>query len=699
STLLESDSKSSNRSVQRFVLGAYNAYEYWALNNGVGGPGEDPDLDELQNFGERALNFDPNDPGEADISSGTSSYGGTNYFNLTHARLINAGTVEYFVEVSDDPVGGLWSTPANVQVTSSALNADYDLVGHSIPMGDDPIYIRLRVNDGGQDYFEQFYFDPREMPTLQIVVDEHFTAAEGYAVGDLTSHADWAGHSGFYTVDPGGNGTVNGDVSVTGWRKVVCQNGIASNNVYTVGAEWSFDRSTTAIENNKGSVLSLELSEVTGTNGTRVGLELQRQNDEVSYRLRKVVKNQSAENSVSFNETALGFASAADTTSDPLWMELTAIREANSLNWRMLGTITNLYTGAVIIDIEDLGTFSASQAFSDGVYGVINTANPQAQSQTSNYSIDRFVMKTLVDPLFSDLPVQDGLVLHLNASQITGLINGEPIGAWANLAAFGAPMNAGSIGTRPTYQSSALHGRAVARFDGTDDMFGIGTLRSSEGPIDVFIVAQSTDTGDANWQRLASAYTSGADDMTAPNWSIMRPNNSGAPLTMAPSIMTKSLSADSHLDGIELARNANSLSDYYGGDIAEVVIYDRHLTASERNEIGYHLAHKYGLTVDNYVDALIDSDNDGIRDLDELIAGTLVNDPGDYFTAQTSFAGGQFEAQWSSVDGREYVVKRSFDLERWDDIGTFVGDDLDKLFTESTDTFTSVFYMIGISHP
>ena len=72
-----------------------------------------------------------------------------------------------------------------------------------------------------------------------------------------------------------------------------------------------------------------------------------------------------------------------------------------------------------------------------------------------------------------------------------------------------------------------------------------------------------------------------------------------------------------------------------------------------------------------------------------------------HFTSVLTATNGDFRMSWDSVNGREYTVKRSFDLEDWDDVGTYTGDGLGKLFEESIDVNLnpSVFYHMEIAHP
>ena len=47
-----------------------------------------------------------------------------------------------------------------------------------------------------------------------------------------------------------------------------------------------------------------------------------------------------------------------------------------------------------------------------------------------------------------------------------------------------------------------------------------------------------------------------------------------------------------------------------------------------------------------------------------------------HVTSVLTATNGDFRMSWDSVNGREYKVKRSFDLEDWNDVGTYTGEAL-----------------------
>jgi len=66
-----------------------------------------------------------------------------------------------------------------------------------------------------------------------------------------------------------------------------------------------------------------------------------------------------------------------------------------------------------------------------------------------------------------------GLKLWLDASQITGLNDGDAVGTWADLSGNGYDATQATGSKKPTYQTNELNSRPVVSFDGVDDYMGL----------------------------------------------------------------------------------------------------------------------------------------------------------------------------------------------------------------------------------
>lgn len=362
----------------------------------------------------------------------------------------------------------------------------------------------------------------------------------------------------------------------------------------------------------------------------------------------------------------------------------TTVSLAGTQAWRLVkAPFTQYAAGSVTVRITKLGS---GEAYVDNI-GLVPT-----------YFDDPFDIPPLPQ---SDLPVQGGLLLHLDASKVLGLADGEALDAWIDQS--GNDNHAVAAGgQRPVFVESGINGRPIVRFDGIDDWLAAGTLRAATGAVDCFLVAGSTDTGGGKWQRFIAAYDSGTDDFIAPNWSHLRPQDAGNPVAFDPMLVKISHLSGRHLANLKIGRHGSNPSGYYGGDIAEVVIFDRQLFDWERNAVGFHLAQKYNLTGESYIDPSSDEDGDGMSYTAELIAGTSPSDPESHFRVRTERETGStdFLLKWDSVSGRTYRVMRSLDLESpWQEVATRAGDGLEKTYADDVHAFGRAFYKIVISQP
>jgi len=71
-------------------------------------------------------------------------------------------------------------------------------------------------------------------------------------------------------------------------------------------------------------------------------------------------------------------------------------------------------------------------------------------------------------PPFSPLDIA-GLKVWLDASQITGLNDGDSVTTWSDLSGQGNDVTQSTASKKPTYQTNEINGLPVVKFDGVDD--------------------------------------------------------------------------------------------------------------------------------------------------------------------------------------------------------------------------------------
>lgn len=255
---------------------------------------------------------------------------------------------------------------------------------------------------------------------------------------------------------------------------------------------------------------------------------------------------------------------------------------------------------------------------------------------------------------YADLISPSGLVLWLKADSITGLSNGNPVTAWNDSSGSGNNAAQSDASHQPTYRSSVLNGQPVVRFDAwsippdgppanvTSERIdyleipdaaslnvsnrtsfavvyqaGYGYLHNDAN---IIIKNASTPGNPATYghlltgaphQALAqnvggtwSGYGSGSDYGYG-TWNITEQSYDGAAMS---GYLNGDLDVSAAVTGAVPASTGvmtvggmwgQSWTDYHqglNGDIAEVLLFNRVLNAEERDQVGFYLQSKYGLT-------------------------------------------------------------------------------------------------------
>lgn len=193
--------------------------------------------------------------------------------------------------------------------------------------------------------------------------------------------------------------------------------------------------------------------------------------------------------------------------------------------------------------------------------------------------------------------------------------DGDPVGRWQDLSSGANHATQATSSKRPAYKTAVLNGRPVVRFDGVDDWIA-ATLALTQ-PYTVYIVAKSTTalgyimdgqaTDTAVFQsnsgtvfRVATGITN--LDQTVANmltaFHVIGGVFNGASSVNAYDGATITGNAGAgNATALTLAANGARASGFVNGDFAEVIVYSRALSATERQKVERYLGRKYGLVV------------------------------------------------------------------------------------------------------
>ena len=236
--------------------------------------------------------------------------------------------------------------------------------------------------------------------------------------------------------------------------------------------------------------------------------------------------------------------------------------------------------------------------------------------------------------VYGDSPVPvDGLRLWLDAGEELTVSDAGVVSAWGDRSLFGHDVSQAELGLQPALAIDALNGKAAVLFDGTDDNLSradvAGTSLLSSDAVSVYAVVRQSKKSAANtvlaWEapnyknhlalltsyndqflvdhgnateggRVSAAQPEGWDDA----WHVLEFVREGN---------TATVNVDS--DALELgefgsALNADvsgtlsvgaSLGLAFGGEIAEVLVYNRALSKTEQDGVKGYLGARYGLFV------------------------------------------------------------------------------------------------------
>lgn len=199
----------------------------------------------------------------------------------------------------------------------------------------------------------------------------------------------------------------------------------------------------------------------------------------------------------------------------------------------------------------------------------------------------------------------------------------DPIGGWVDQSGNSRNWTQGTSGARPTYKTSIVNGQPVVRFDGTDDFFG-GPNLSGLTAAEVFVVVKcNADPSSANGLWLLGSDASQnthfpfSDGTLYDTCMTTARKNTGNPTPSLASfrlynVVSTSSEWTSFIDGTQFyttgtntvgGNSATRLGrpldtgSYFGGDIAELIIYSAKLSAGDKTDVEAYIASRYGLTI------------------------------------------------------------------------------------------------------
>jgi hypothetical protein len=225
----------------------------------------------------------------------------------------------------------------------------------------------------------------------------------------------------------------------------------------------------------------------------------------------------------------------------------------------------------------------------------------------------------------TDLPVRKSLALHLRADREVETASDGGVIRWGDKSGQGHAATSPGDGLAPLWKETGLGGRPALQFEGTRQFLNLAGQVVAGKEATIFAVATDRAEGShreilSNWNGAAGNSTTSlfvgttgkgvvrvSDDFTTAA-EVSDPTN--------PFVLTVSLGNQGVAvwqNDRELGRRSSNLSprnlstpwvigqqgniqgEYWKGELAELIVFDRELTEPERQEIGRYLLKRYAI--------------------------------------------------------------------------------------------------------
>ena len=217
------------------------------------------------------------------------------------------------------------------------------------------------------------------------------------------------------------------------------------------------------------------------------------------------------------------------------------------------------------------------------------------------------------------------LKLHLR-SDLAVTSSSSAVSSWGDVSGFDNDASQSTSANQPTLVSNSMNGNPVIRFDGTNDYL-LSSLTSTLGiqnnTYEVFVVAKSSSSNiqflfaSGGWEQYEYHLNGSQGARFIPVSSTYIDHGTVSSYTNGNAHVFSARASSSggavRVDGIDGATTSNNilsssavnfwlgargsdLTNYFYGDMAEVLLYNTNLSASDRSTVEHYLANRYGIT-------------------------------------------------------------------------------------------------------
>jgi hypothetical protein len=211
--------------------------------------------------------------------------------------------------------------------------------------------------------------------------------------------------------------------------------------------------------------------------------------------------------------------------------------------------------------------------------------------------------------------LQPGRVLWLQADQLSGLLDGDPLPAWPDATGAGPIAIQGAAANQPGYRTAQVNGKPVVRFGGDDWLMVASQLGITAQPFTQFALWKPGGTAQAlmTWANSAGLLVTDLDDDVGiasgsalfnlnahpfGQWHIVAGVHAGAGSSLAVdggTPVTGSAGSGIPTGSLTIGAGAGGADRWLDGDLFALVIMQGAATAAERQRMEGYLAWQVGL--------------------------------------------------------------------------------------------------------
>jgi hypothetical protein len=267
-------------------------------------------------------------------------------------------------------------------------------------------------------------------------------------------------------------------------------------------------------------------------------------------------------------------------------------------------TANDIRKGGITVRVSPLSFLSSGVLVDDDLSGLENQYTDRVDDVTY-YGNSEF------SPL-SLLPV-----LWLDAGDVVAS-DGDPVQTWADKSGNGKDLTQVTGTKQPLWKTGIINGLPTLRFDGVDD-FMVST-RTVIQPCTIFLVIDwiaaagfnylfddiSTPDSLVIWRNSSTqwAFYAGTEvdiniSTSIPSIMMFVANGASSVCRVNATQVSSSAGAGNINNGMMIGSRgvAGSPSQFFGGDIAEIIVYSSDLSVDNRSSVLTYLSEKYAITI------------------------------------------------------------------------------------------------------